>query len=147
MKKKITYISTIIIILIGITSLIYINLNKSPLNVINSKEYNEIVEDGESKLVYVGRPTCPECAEFEPILEEVVEAEEVNVYYYNTDKAKKKSMDEFNEIKENLNIKYVPILIYYEGDKEVKRLDYEEYQSSNESLNELIAEYKEEANQ
>ena len=147
MKRKITYISAIAIILIGIISLIYIDLSKSPLNTINSKEYNDIVEDGESKLVYVGRPTCPECAEFQPVLEEVVEEEKINVYYYNTDEAKKKSMDEFNVIKENLNIKYVPVLIYYEGDKEVKRLDYEEYQSKNESLNELITEYKEEANQ
>lgn len=145
--KKIYIIITIISISILSLSVIgFINYNsaneKGVLSTITSKEYNELLQESEKKLVYIGRPTCPDCVEIQPILEELLKSEGLTAYYYNTDKAKKRSMDQFNEIKETVGVQYVPTIIYYDGQEEVSRVEYKDYIEDSSLLDNLIDEYK-----
>lgn len=112
------------------------------LESIDSKGFYERLNSNKLNVVYIGRPTCPDCAEFQPILEEKVKGNNLKVYYYNTDDAKKNNMKDFNKIKDELNIKYVPVLILYDGNKEVNRIGYEDYTKSNDLLDNIIKEYK-----
>ena len=66
----------------------------------------------------------------------------LKAYYYNTEKAKKKSMDDFNEIKEKIKVQYVPTIIYYDGEEEISRIEYSDYIEDNTVLDKLIEEYK-----
>lgn len=146
LKKIYIAISVILISIIGLAIVGLINYNNinenSVLSLITSKEYNKLLQDSEKKLVYIGRPTCPDCVEVQPILEEMLESESLTAYYYNTDKAKKKSMDDFNEIKEKVGVQYVPTIIYYDGSEEVRRVEYSQYKDDPSLLNKLIEEYK-----
>lgn len=147
MKKKLLFIISIIVI--SLTVLIIID-NRNEQNLllnINSNEYDEIIANDENKIIYIGRPTCPECAEIQPILENIIEEVGVKVYYYNTENAKKDDMDSFNNIKESYNIQYVPVLINYEGDEEVNRFEYSDYEENHESLRVFIEDYKYKTNQ
>lgn len=50
-------------------------------------EYSDLVRminNKESGIFYIGRPTCPYCVEVVPILNEVAKQYEVNVYYINS---------------------------------------------------------------
>lgn len=55
-------------------------------------------------------------------------------------------MDSFNEIKEELGIKYVPVVIYYKGNIEIKRVEEDDYRENNNALTEIIEQYKSSAN-
>lgn len=141
MKKKLYLILSLALIsLIILGSAIY-NSNGIFDN-ITSGEFNEILQDSEEKLVYIGRPSCPDCVEIQPILEEKLEDAGIKAYYYNTEKAKKKSMDDFNEIKEKIKVQYVPTIIYYDGEEEISRIEYSDYIEDNTVLDKLIEEYK-----
>lgn len=141
MKKKVKVVTIVLIVFtlsIGIISC----SNNTAFNNISSKQFHEILEDSEQKIVYIGRPSCPDCAEIQPVLEEELEEAGLTAYYYNTEKAKKKSMDDFNEIKEIVNVQYVPTIIYYDGDKEISRIEYSDYTEDNTVFEKLIEEYK-----
>lgn len=140
MKKELYVIIAITIVLIGVTIRIF-SFNKSLIN-ISTNKFNVLVNKGESMLVYVGRPTCPECAEIEPQIKAILKANDVKAYYWNTDKAKKESMDTFNEMKESQSITTVPIIIEYKDFKEVNRYDNKQFVESKESLEAFIKEYK-----
>ena len=141
MKKKL-YIVLPIVLVVIILGAIFYKSDDGVLDTITSKEFNKILNDSEEKIVYIGRPTCPDCVQIQPILEEKLEAEGLTAYYYNTDKAKKKSMDDFNEIKETVGVQYVPTIIYYNGSEEVSRVEYSEYKEDSSILDKLIEEYK-----
>ena len=66
---------------------------------------------------------------------------DVEAYYFNTDKAKKKDLDDFNKFKEEINLQYVPTIIYYDEDGKETRFDYENFQESDESLRNFLAQY------
>lgn len=145
MKKRVKVVAIMLMIFtlsVGIISC----SNNTAFNSITSKQFHEILRDTEQKIVYIGRPSCPDCTEVQPILEQVLEEAGVTAYYYNTEKAKKKSMDDFNEIKEIVDVQYVPTIIYYDGDKEISRIDYSDYTADNTVFEKLIEEYKSNTN-
>lgn len=51
-------------------------------------------------------------------------------------------MEDFNEIKETVGVKYVPTIIYYRGEEEIDRVEYSEYKGDSSLLDKLIQEYK-----
>lgn len=143
MKKKIYRGLVVIIILLLSLTFFY---GKKELNLISSKEYFNILEESNDKLIYVGRPSCSDCAELQPILEKELSENDIKAYYYNTEKAKKKSMDNFNAIKEKINIEHVPIIIRYNGDREIERYEFSKFKEDTDSLNKFIEKYKSETN-
>ncbi|AEG61416.1 thioredoxin family protein [Desulforamulus ruminis] len=84
--------------------------NEYVLDITVANTFYEI-SDG---FVYFGRPTCPSCELFKPLLTEVAKEENIQVYYFNTDYFRNNSLlteAELKEIFEKYQIQQVPILI------------------------------------
>jgi|GEM_PF-4379678 hypothetical protein len=94
---------------------------------INSEELKYIFEMGsydyDKRFLVIGRPTCPACSAFFPILNDVIEEKKIDVYYYNTDDARNADSEALSSVLETLNISGVPTLIYLVGGSEYARLD------------------------
>lgn len=64
----------------------------------------------QNALIYFGRPTCPACAVFTPIIFDIALRTQKNIYYVNTDRWR---MDEgFSQLVDTFNLTHVPHLIY-----------------------------------
>lgn len=59
--------------------------------------------------IYFGRPTCPECVEFEPYLQEFLEKNHQVVYYYNT--SYWKDDPQYDRILSKYHVDSVPLLV------------------------------------
>lgn len=141
MKKRkclVAILATLVIILSGV--FIYRKITNPFIN-ITTNEYRELLNNNQEKLIYIGRPTCPSCQKEMPVLKELLNDMDVKAYYFNTDKAKKKDLDDFNKFKEEINLQYVPTIIYYDEDGKETRFDYENFQESDESLRNFLAQY------
>ena len=141
MKKRkclVAILATLVIILSGV--FIYRKITNPFIN-ITTNEYRESLNNNQEKLIYIGRPTCPSCQKEMPVLKELLNDMDVKAYYFNTDKAKKKDLDDFNKFKEEINLQYVPTIIYYDEYGKETRFDYENFQESDESLRNFLAQY------
>ncbi|MGY3778992.1 conjugal transfer protein TraF [Isobaculum melis] len=65
----------------------------------------------ERSLIYIGRKDCPVCQKFYPELEQMVSAEKINVYAYDTSKDVKKHLEELNQFTGQLGIQTVPAVL------------------------------------
>lgn len=120
-------------------------MKKNLIN-INTKELFELVKSDEKKLIYIGRPTCPGCLQMEPMLGKVLEAKKVDAYYYDTSIAREKELEEFLKAREEFNAQYIPLLIRYDSNAEVERIDYYKFIESDENIFELVDRFIEDRN-
>lgn len=122
--KKISLLPLISIVMVSIFMVFLITSNNSStLTDIDSDQLTNLLdEESELQYLYIGRPTCPICVEFQPILEEVIQEEEIDVYYYNTDVAREENSSILSEMMENLDVTSVPTLMAIENGTEVNRL-------------------------
>lgn len=91
---------------------------------LTSAQLRNFIDSKQTGFVYIGRPTCPHCAIFTPILNEVLrENGRQNVHYYNTDEARKVSADELSALMSRLGIEGVPAFIFYRDGIESARLE------------------------
>ena len=84
---------------------------------IGNDELYEILntEGDEGFFIYIGRPTCPMCQEFEPILNETLDDLEAALRYFQTDMARADDEDQMLLMLEALRITGVPIVVYIEN--------------------------------
>lgn len=110
LKKTISL--SIIIISLVISTIVFINVtsrNHYKLIPIQSiQELSDIVQNTNTAYIYFGRPTCPDCADFIPILEQELQIAKTNVYYFNTDIFKKEP--EYENVIKTFNIIWIPAL-------------------------------------
>ena len=85
----------------------------SVLTSINSQGVLDFLSELKSGFLYAGRPTCPHCQAFAPILIEVVREQNLTVYYYNTDATRGEAQR--SEVLEALNITGVPTFMYIQN--------------------------------
>ena len=82
----------------------------------NSKMYEILNDDsGEGFFVYIGRPTCPHCAAFEPTLEETLRYLDQELFYYQLDLARAADAESemtMAEIMGELEVTGVPRIVY-----------------------------------
>lgn len=93
----------------------YINIKgkQEVLTEIKKSEVQELIADKETCWVYVGRPSCPDCVEFYPKLNEFLEKNKLSILYYNTEcRASKKKLE--REYYNSLGVKSVPSIIRIE---------------------------------
>ena len=84
--------------------------NHTVYTLISNDEFNTILAHSDMVIVYIGRPTCPHCATFSPLLLEVIQETGTLVYHYDTDAAKADDPDKRIDILTKLNITTVPTL-------------------------------------
>lgn len=63
--------------------------------------------------LYVGRPTCPDCEAFYPVLEEIVSAGSQRIYYYNTE-VKASGKRKMRAYVKSLGIDEIPMVLQVE---------------------------------
>lgn len=112
--------------------------NRSKFITIDTKTLHELLKQDNNKIIYIGRPTCPGCVFMEPILHSVLEEENIKAYYYNTKTAREEELEEFEDMIENIDAHYIPLILYYEGSKEADRLDYYDFAESQDSISEFV---------
>ena len=96
------------------------NNEASRLIYIGNSEMYEILNDtsDEGFFVYIGRPTCPHCQQFEPTLEEVLQYLDQELRYYETDLATlddEESPMTRDEILTEIDGAAVPRIVYIEN--------------------------------
>lgn len=105
----------------------------------SNQQLETFLTEKKSGFIYVGRPTCPVCQEFEPKLVKEVKANKAEVHYFNTDEGRKENEEKMVEMLNSLNISTVPALLYFKDGQEVERID--EGRFSNEDIQQLMNKY------
>jgi predicted bacteriocin transport accessory protein len=100
---------------------------------IDNSEFNVLLSQKGPYFVFVGRPTCPHCVKFTPILAEIVSKNNKHVYHFNTDAARAEDPEALSAITKKLGISAVPALIKIENGQKVAEL--EDYNSNSAILN------------
>lgn len=72
---------------------------------ISTEQYNEIIKDGEKKIIIFSAPWCSPCRTFKPQLDKIATELEVPFYAIN--------IDESGDLAEKLNIRSVPTTYIY----------------------------------
>lgn len=85
---------------------------------ISRRTFDQLKVKEKSFIVYVGRPTCPDCKSFEHNLQKYnLSSYKNNIYYLNIEKYPFSSKSEWKLFKRNNNIKGVPAFISYKRGK------------------------------
>lgn len=124
MKKKIAIIAIIIIIIGAIAGMIYASsvLNKKEtekekhLIEITLDELEEKISNKESFILVITATYCSHCAEYKPILSEVLTEYDIVAYYIEQDKLDKET--ELPKLKEIANISGTPATIFIKNGAE-----------------------------
>lgn len=77
----------------------------------------------ELKFIYFGRPSCPYCRKFAPILKNLAEKNGKKIYYIDTDLYKDSKV--VNNFLDKYSIDEVPTLIYINNDKVISKYKYD----------------------
>ncbi|MBC2139934.1 thioredoxin family protein [Listeria innocua] len=99
-------------------------------NYINSISYDNLdlflnTKKDKNILVYVGRPTCGDCTEFEPKLIQQIKENKLQekMVYLNVAKTREDE-EEWNNFKNKYNILYTPTLAIFRNGKVIKQLGW-----------------------
>ena len=124
-KKKIAIISVAVLVLLALTSLIIFKLSKTSfylddkyygenkITEIGIDEFNNLIDNKESFVVFVYQPACSTSAEFEEVVTDFLEQNQISIYKIK-----------FSEIYENVNfLKFYPSFIIYKKGKMVDFLE------------------------
>lgn len=115
-KKKIFIIFTICSILLC-SFYFYKGINNSSTLVeLNNEKLSDYINKEDDVWVYVGRPSCEECSEFQPKLENVLKDIDQQLYYYDTDHAREEDEQEMIKLIKTLNVKTVPTIVHLKND-------------------------------
>lgn len=97
-----------ILIIFSLPTILYVYTqmatSKEGLYEVDSISLEKIMNGKDTLFVYVGRPTCPQCKEFEPILQKVLNNQHQSMGYYNTDNARKENEDKLEIMADSLGI-------------------------------------------
>lgn len=93
---------------------------KNELITADSNQILDILSENQTSYIYVGRPSCPNCQDFKPVLDEVMQEISDKVFYYNTDEMRNEA--EYENIIETLDIVGVPTMIKIENGKVTEEL-------------------------
>lgn len=86
------------------------NNYNSHMELINKEKLESILNSNEDGWIYISRPTCPDCQEFYPILSKELNAENKNIFYFDTT-CKASEKKEMRELLRSLNIEEIPAII------------------------------------
>lgn len=99
--------------------------DKTVFHEISYIDFYKEMNNRKDSLIYIGRPTCPVCVRFLPILHDILTAKKMRIEYFNVDNFfKDNSSDKASYINffQELNISQLPSLIFTNGNMDYKRL-------------------------
>ena len=97
----------------------------SYLDSITADTFREKNSKNENFLVYVGRDTCIDCNEFDPLLIDYLKSKpfRINLYYLNT-KSIHENEESWRKFKEKYSIKYTPTFAEFNHGKLVDKIEW-----------------------
>lgn len=83
------------------------------LNSITIDNFNKLVTDDGTILVYIGRPDCGDCQLFEPMFEKLITEKELGdkITYLNIKKFRENNVEEWNTFKSKFDFSQTPAII------------------------------------
>ncbi|NMM51619.1 thioredoxin fold domain-containing protein [Paenibacillus aquistagni] len=114
-------------------------MDKKALTPMSNQQLETFLTEKQTGFIYIGRPTCPVCKEFEPRLIKEVKANKAEVHYFNTDEARKDNEQQMVGMLNGLNVSSVPTFIYFKDGQEVERIH--EGQVSKEDIQRIMNTY------
>lgn len=122
MTKNHKRIKFFLIILMIVSAILSVGLQFFQKNSGQVKQVTEIqdVYKINNGYIYFGRPTCPSCRLFEPILKLIAEERHIKIKYFNSDyfrKEKKASDEELMKLFEKYEVARIPLLVYIKDGK------------------------------
>lgn len=89
-------------------------------------DFEKKVASGERFTVYIGRPDCGDCNTFEPALEELIEANnlESKLYYLNVKWIRAADKDNWQKFKDTYGFTQTPAFITFENGKQVSMIEW-----------------------
>lgn len=132
--KKFIFISCLICMISGCskaasTHVIQKDFSKEQIIEIDYEQFQQMISQQEDFVLYIGRPDCQDCQEFEPYLKEYLnENKGVYLYYFNTKKyrdlaksegASQSDKDFYEQLYDELEFSWTPTLKFvYHGEFE-----------------------------
>lgn len=122
--KKIFFV---LIILSIIGSLILIFRPQKYYEEISVDKFNELKDQKQNFVIYIGRDDCNDCLSFEPTFHEVIKNNnyEKDIKYVNVKEIRKQSKEGWKEFKENNHFDQTPVIIHYEHGKIVDKIEWD----------------------
>lgn len=116
MKKKILLFSAAFLIAIFIFILTLKSDNEykesiSNFEAVEVSEIEEMLENSEQFILYIGRESCPACVDFVPLLSEVSNKNDIQIYYL--DSTDSEGNTELSKLRNRYDIEFVPSLLVY----------------------------------
>lgn len=88
---------------------------------VTSQDVLDLIASAGTGFLYVGRPTCPNCTTFAPLLSAVVLENDFTVLYYDTDVAKS-NPDLKSQALDAISVEGVPSFMYIENGEIIEKL-------------------------
>lgn len=154
--KKFIIISFLIVILSGCsnttsTHIIEKDLSKEDIIEISYPDIQIKLKEKETFILYIGRPDCKDCQEFEPYLKQYLNKHEgTYLYYLNVKEAKdlastsSLNKEKYNKMVKTLDYSWTPCLKIYKQGKEIDEytfLDEKYYSLKSSKQKEVKQEY------
>lgn len=79
---------------------------------ISQEEFEHKISDKENFWIYIGRPNCPDCQQFYPIMIEYLEKINKDIYYFNV-KVKTSEKQAMMEFLSNYEVQEIPTIIHF----------------------------------
>lgn len=122
LKYKKSVIVFIVIVVTIIATVIFIKYPTKDYELTNiyTNEVVDILENvdnNENKFILIGRPTCKDCVSEKPKIESLLKEYKIEAFYYDTDVARSENEDLMKDIIKKLEIKFVPTIVYMEGNE------------------------------
>lgn len=92
-----------------------------PLNSINQRQIESIITAKKDATIYIGRPSCPDCKKFTPILEKNLEDNHKSIYYFDIESTGKEKYL-IKEYLKSLGVSYIPIVVVIKNGKVIQLL-------------------------
>ncbi|WP_239255834.1 thioredoxin fold domain-containing protein [Listeria ilorinensis] len=84
---------------------------ESVLQKVDTESLDQFFQKKRTGFIYIGRPTCPYCKDFQAKLKQALIKNQQKAYYYDTDQARENKED-FVGMDERLGVKVVPTLLF-----------------------------------
>lgn len=120
--KRIIIAFIVLLFCIGLLflNLSYNNKKNSQLKTISLSEFESYINYPEKGIeyIYIGRDSCPTCNTFYPVLSKIVQQDDLDIVYYNTEQDRIDNPEEMYKLLESIGVDEVPsILQISDGDK------------------------------
>lgn len=139
-QKKYLVILTILLILIIFT----INNGYSFAKGMKKIDTTKIIDlvnskSREKNIILFSRDSCPQCVEYFPTIKKALKElpKDYNIYYYDTDLNRKNT--DFDKVCQDLNVQYVPTIIFIEGGGVKLNIQGEQLSDKNQIVNSIIS--------